>query len=547
MKYLSVCSGIEAATMAWHKLGWTPVAFSEIEPFPCAVLAHHYPNVPNLGDMTKYKEWPNYEEIDVLVGGTPCFAKGTLIASRRGLIPIEEIVVGDKVLTHLGRWQRVVDVGSKFASTMKITGQGQSSGIETTAEHPFYAREKSWRWVGRMSRKCEVSDADWVEAQNMPGKFWASPAVWPLSHAPKMRVMGREHNPPTLSDELAWVIGRWLGDGWCRINKRRGYVIICCGKHEKIHLGKKLKAAGIVFSTSEERTTTRFQIANRALARWLTKNFGSGAANKTMPCWVFGWQFRESLFKGYISADGCKTKNGFRLTTVSGKLALGCVLLANSLGKSTSRRLVNTNRTNCIIEGRVVCEKPFWQITIYNRSRSSVEIDGHRWGKVKSVTPHGNAIVYNLNVERDNSYVADGIVVHNCQSFSVAGLRKGLADPRGNLMLTYLAIAEKYKPRYVVWENVPGVLSSNGGRDFGTFLGMLGQLGYGFAYRVLDAQYVQNMPSFPEPFPNGGGVCSLSDILETGDVPQRFFLTVRKLVRGSCAAPRSGAKNCRNH
>lgn len=76
-----------------------------------------------------------------------------------------------------------------------------------------------------------------------------------------------------------------------------------------------------------------------------------------------------------------------------------------------------------------------------------------------------------------------------CQSFSVAGLRKGLDDPRGNLMLTFGAIAAKYRPRWLVWENVPGVLSSNGGRDFGSFLGLLGVLGYGFAYRVLDAQY----------------------------------------------------------
>jgi DNA (cytosine-5)-methyltransferase 1 len=78
-----------------------------------------------------------------------------------------------------------------------------------------------------------------------------------------------------------------------------------------------------------------------------------------------------------------------------------------------------------------------------------------------------------------------------CQSFSVAGLRQGLADPRGNLMLTYLAIADRLRPRWLVWENVGGVLSSNGGRDFGTFLGSLVQLGYGFAYRVLDAQYVR--------------------------------------------------------
>jgi len=76
-----------------------------------------------------------------------------------------------------------------------------------------------------------------------------------------------------------------------------------------------------------------------------------------------------------------------------------------------------------------------------------------------------------------------------CQSFSVAGLRAGMADPRGNLALTFLAIVDRLRPEWVVWENVPGVLSSNGGRDFGAFLGALVELGYGFAYRILDAQH----------------------------------------------------------
>jgi DNA (cytosine-5)-methyltransferase 1 len=76
-----------------------------------------------------------------------------------------------------------------------------------------------------------------------------------------------------------------------------------------------------------------------------------------------------------------------------------------------------------------------------------------------------------------------------CQSFSVAGLRKGLEDPRGNLALRFTQLVGVLRPTWVVWENVPGVLSSGGGRDFGTFLGALAELGYGFAYRVLDAQW----------------------------------------------------------
>ena len=83
MRFLSVCSGIEAASVAWTPLGWEAVAFSEIEPFPCAVLAHHYPSVPNWGDMTKFQEWPD-ADVDLLCGGTPC-QSFSVAGLRKGL------------------------------------------------------------------------------------------------------------------------------------------------------------------------------------------------------------------------------------------------------------------------------------------------------------------------------------------------------------------------------------------------------------------------------------------------------------------------------
>lgn len=87
MKYGSVCSGIEAATVAWHSIGWAPAWFAEIEPFPCSVLAHHYPSIQNLGDMTKIKNHvlnQSAEAPDVLVGGTPCQAF-SVAGMREGL------------------------------------------------------------------------------------------------------------------------------------------------------------------------------------------------------------------------------------------------------------------------------------------------------------------------------------------------------------------------------------------------------------------------------------------------------------------------------
>ena len=81
MRYISVCSGIEAATVAWHSLGWEPVAFAEIDAFPSAVLAHHFPTVPNLGDISKVDWRPYHGTVDLVVGGTPC--QSFSIAGRR--------------------------------------------------------------------------------------------------------------------------------------------------------------------------------------------------------------------------------------------------------------------------------------------------------------------------------------------------------------------------------------------------------------------------------------------------------------------------------
>lgn len=83
MRFLSVCSGIEAASCAWNPIGWEAAAFSEIEQFPCAILAHHYPTVPNWGDMTKFKEWPD-AAFDLLCGGTPC-QSFSVAGLRKGL------------------------------------------------------------------------------------------------------------------------------------------------------------------------------------------------------------------------------------------------------------------------------------------------------------------------------------------------------------------------------------------------------------------------------------------------------------------------------
>jgi len=103
--YGSVCSGIEAATLAWKPLGMRATWFAEIEPFPGAVLAHHYPNTPNLGDMTKLGALVLAGKIaapDVLVGGTPCQAFSVAgmregLTDPRGALTIKYVELADAV------------------------------------------------------------------------------------------------------------------------------------------------------------------------------------------------------------------------------------------------------------------------------------------------------------------------------------------------------------------------------------------------------------------------------------------------------------------
>jgi len=102
VKYLSVCSGIEAASVAWHPLGWKPLAFSEIEPFPRAVLAHHYPHVPCHGDFTKLRDEAWIADADVLVGGTPCQAFSVAglrnsLSDERGNLSLEFVRLADAI------------------------------------------------------------------------------------------------------------------------------------------------------------------------------------------------------------------------------------------------------------------------------------------------------------------------------------------------------------------------------------------------------------------------------------------------------------------
>lgn len=217
--------------------------------------------------------------------------------------------------------------------------------------------------------------------------------------------------------------------------------------------------------------------------------------------------WRQALWDGYCWTDGHRYSNGVQVSSVSRALVFGTKLLVQTLGMTGYVHNATPHREACVIEGRTVSERPILALRVYDAPKSGYHDDGMVWQLVRDVQLTGEIEhVYNLEVAEDHSYTADGIVVHNCQSFSVSGHRKGLAGESG-LFWEFLRIADAQPGAWVLWENVPGVLSIDAGQTFALIL--WGFTGYwpqvpaggwrraGFcagpkrtvAWRVLDAQY----------------------------------------------------------
>ncbi|HHZ8289171.1 TPA: Dam family site-specific DNA-(adenine-N6)-methyltransferase [Escherichia coli] len=484
--YGSVCSGIEAASIAWEPLGMRPVWFAEIEPFPSAVLALRWPHVANLGDMTKLAKKVLAGEIespDVLVGGTPCFTAGHMVLCKNGYKPIEDVCPGDYVVSHLGRLQQVKRVGSKIANTGLLNAVGQPLGIRTTNDHLFLAvrwKAQNTRKNGTYFKRELLSEPEWRAACDMPGYQWCA--------LTNFNIASPDICSRFLTEEQAmYLAGAYVGDGYIRRwrGKSKKAVVfgINCQKLRKFHC----RIPENIFSVASEiRGSIKVTLNDTCYANWLNEHFGELSHAKRIPAWVMSHPLRHVFLQGYLDTDGTPSgKAGFRINSVSPALAWGVAGLSQTCGYVSSVSFIEVEPKK-VIEDRVVNQRNYYQVTICPQklSRKSRLAHGMLLRTVKEFKSVGLDTVYNIEVEGDHSYILNGAVVHNCQAFSIAGLRGGLDDERGALTLKYVELANAIddkraesflKPTVIVWENVPGVLSS-ADNAFGCFLaGLAGE------------------------------------------------------------------------
>lgn len=565
-----------------EKKNWELVNFSEFDKFAiksyCAI--HNVDESLNLGDITKVDE-TKLADFNMICGGSPCFVKGTKVYTGTGYKKIEDVKVGDLVLTHTGKFQKVVRVGNKFSDDIyELKAQGILN-TTVTGNHPYYVRSSKRKWNNdRRSYDRIFTNPEWKRVKDIVDNEYIG-----------LPVLSTSENIYNLSNDECWLLGRYVADGYIcnskRPNRNNSYnhkVTFCIGKDKLTEFKKATSNSKYYIGVTEDRTVYKCRIVNINFMN-LCLQCGKGVENKNIPYWILNLpiEMLKTFLDGYMSGDGCYTNNNYKATTISKELAMGlCLCIAKVYG--VGARIYKTKRRKkTVIEGRIVNQKDTYEVVFTKEKRKQTNyaaIDNIIWLPVRSIEKLDySSQVYNLEVENDNSYTANNAIVHNCQDFSVAGKQKGsvwtckdcgheynpltvhwskrdkcpqcnssnIEKTRSSLLVEYLRVIRANKPNFGIYENVKNIVGKQF-RDttFKLFENELHEYGYNTYWKVLNAKNYgipQNRErvylifirkdldngqfKFPEPFDNG---IRLKDILED-EVDEKFYLSDDKVQK----------------
>lgn len=378
--------------------------------------------VIELGLLDKYKEqYPElFDYAEKLAGlpksfsAHPCFVPETLVMTQSGYKKICDIQIGDKVLTHKNNYKLVANKTKNQAD--RITTIKHSGGFEIncTNNHPFYVRH-------RINKNPKIySSPEWVDANNVVKGDMLCIPINSNTKIPQYK------NLPIKNKNFWWLVGRYMGDGWCQyyeLPRNTKDVVICCQKNNKDELNEITSYLNGLFDYRyvEENTTYKIYIKNIEFFEYLQR-FGKYAYGKHLTDDVFDLpiDYLKIFLEGYVSADGYVDKQGFtNIKTVSYELANGIIqCVAKAYHQHCGVHVIKSGID--IIENRQVNRRQKY-VVFYNtnkvpKQRSFYDDENNCiWSFVKNVSENNlNTCVYNLSVVDDNTYTANGVAVHNC-------------------------------------------------------------------------------------------------------------------------------------
>lgn len=498
---------------------WNLVNFCEVDKFAatsyCAI--HGVDPVLNIGDITKVDE-NNMLPFNMICGGSPCFPAGTLISTKKGLKAIENINVGDYVLTHKNRYMPVDNVGGEIDKEIYIMKAQGFLDIFATSYHPFYVKRNKY------------SNAEKMKMEDIKKGFYiASP------------INTKSDNYYDLTDEQCWILGRYVADGHIRHDKRKDriesyqYGVVLSVGNSKVEEVKNNITSYNYSCYPHTESTHRVVISSKELVEFIEKNkFGTSALTKTIPQFILDLPVDklEKFLNGYMSGDGCEIKDSglYSATTISRELAINLREAIQKVYRVGCRTYYTETEDTCVIEGRTVNQNDTYIIRfIKDTTRKHLWFieDNKIWYPVKSVDKTSRIEnVYNIEVNSDHTYVADGIVVFNCQDFSIAGKKAGsgwtckdctgddgepftynpltvhwskrdkcpncgsenLDKTRSSLLVEWLRVVRANKPAWGIYENVKNIVGKSFRNTFDMFIEELHEYGYNTYWKVLNAK-----------------------------------------------------------
>ena len=460
----SLFDGIGGWQIAAVRAGIKPLWSSEIAPFPAAVTAKHFPDTKQLGDITKL-DGTTLPPVDIVCAGSPCqglslagkrkglddersglfiksvdifkqmretaggesprffvwenvcFSGETLITTSDGYKKISEIKVADLVKTKSGSYHRVKDViVSKDKQTINLLCCG-ALPILVTANHPFWVR------TNRHTQPRRFSHPYWKKSGELTSDDWVG-----------YRVDG--FGEKTIGKPFAYAVGRWLADGSIVTRDSKKYNGKHGGQKKRIFISTSYKKYD---SLKRELLKLPYHICENKMKQAVNFTFtsddfaelisecGRGARFKKVPAWIFSLvrEEQEEVLRGYLSGDGhLRRGNECSFASASLNLACGIARLVRNVYHTGCSISLHEPIKNANVSGRTVNSHEFYNcnfsipINHIKQSSGSFFDNGFVWCRVKSVKEGDVRDVYNLSVETDNTYEANGICVHNCGAYS---------------------------------------------------------------------------------------------------------------------------------
>jgi hypothetical protein len=454
--------GMQRMALNRLKLPYVSVGISEIDKYALLAYKAVHGDCNNYGDICKMQTIP---DCDIFTYSFPCFTGDTLVMTDNGSKRIDEVRSGDKVLTHKNRFMEVnSSANNGIKKIFKISAMSVDE-IRTTENHKFYCREMYKVWNNeRRSYDRLFHSPEWVETNNLTKKHYLGVAINEEKELPpyigfvRERKDGRTYRKNHLlldmqTKDFWWIIGRYIGDGWARTQEG---IIICDDKKSYHEITEVLDRLLWNYNVVFEKTVAKIHIPFYEIKSYVAQ-FGSGASNKhltndvlNLPC-----DLLESFLTGYISADGSKVGNVIKASSVSKRLIYD---IAQCIAKvyKTPYRIYSQQRKPHTIEGREITQRIIYTVVFKKEKKKQDHAfyeNGYIWLPIRSIEEQGNEVVYDIEVEEDHSFMANGIIAHNCTDLSKAGKQAGLSGgTRSGLVYEVIRLlkATTNKPKAVV-------------------------------------------------------------------------------------------------